>query len=313
MAYIPKSKVSKLNTPGGEFIIKRTNQDYIGDYIELSNGKYYIGSDPTQLGDELIAPELYNKIENNRNTTTYSNLKPNKAKFLSKVKTIYPTKSLPTEEDYNKGYYTRYFAKKVNELRGYMEIDIDIFNSIVQRKKEYDFYLYEVGSIVWNLKNGTTTSNFKNLQILERTFKFISIIFPILNEFERIDGILTTQGGELYYENGREYIGPYHIHPDKGPMVGAQHISGPHELLFYSKDLQNQNQEIEDFMNQNLFEIQIQQKTEAPIAPTTNRSTSTQTQSPSPSYGQSSPSTPSSSPSSPSAPSAPSSGGGGGY
>ena len=79
------------------------------------------------------------------------------------------------------------------------------------------------------------------------TFFYCSVIFPVLNEFEIVDSILTTQGGELYYEDGKEYIGPYHIHPDKGPMVGAQHISEPHERLFYSKDLQDQNQLIKNF------------------------------------------------------------------
>ena len=41
---------------------------------------------------------------------------------------------------------------------------------------------------------------------------------------------LYTSGGE-YLLNGVEYVGEYHIHPDKGPMVGAQHVSEPHEYL----------------------------------------------------------------------------------
>ena len=57
------------------------------------------------------------------------------------------------------------------------------------------------------------------------------------NEFEIIDGPLNTTGGELYYENGVEYIGPYHIHPEKGPMVGAEHIPEPHALLKYGDNL----------------------------------------------------------------------------
>tara|TARA_R100000030_G_scaffold81330_1_gene64075 strand:- start:811 stop:1902 length:1092 start_codon:yes stop_codon:yes gene_type:complete len=41
---------------------------------------------------------------------------------------------------------------------------------------------------------------------------------------------LYTDGGE-YLLDGQEYIGPYHIHPDNGPMVGAQHIDQPHAYL----------------------------------------------------------------------------------
>ena len=47
-------------------------------------------------------------------------------------------------------------------------------------------------------------------------------------------------------------------------MVGPIHTEEPHATLYYSKDLQDQNQSIKDFMNQNLFEIQMQQKDEAP-------------------------------------------------
>ena len=240
MAYIPESKINKLNTPGGEFIIKSTNQGYVGDYIELSNGKFYVGNDPKQLNEELIIPPSTNRLGNNRNSRLYSNLKPQTTKFQTQVKSVYPSKSIPTDKDYTRGYYTRYFARKVNEPRGYMEVDVDIFNSISQRKKTYDFNLYEVGSFTWNLKNGVTTSNSTNLQILERTFPFVSIIFPKLDEFEKIDSILTTPGGELYYEDGREYIGPYHVH-EGAPMVGAEHTEEPHATLYYSKDLQNLN------------------------------------------------------------------------
>ena len=82
---------------------------------------------------------------------------------------------------------------------------------------------------------GKTNNN--NLRLLEQTFPFISSLFPILNEFEIIDGPLTTTGGELYYEDGREYIGLYHVHPEKGPMVGAEHINEPHAFLNYSEEL----------------------------------------------------------------------------
>ena len=240
MAYIPKSKVNRLNTPGGEFVIKSTNQEYAGNYIELSNGKYYVGNNPRQLGQELIIPLISNQLGDSDDFEIYSNLKPQTTKFQSQVKSVYPSKSIPTEEDYNRSYYTRYFTRKVNKPRGYMEVDIDTFNAISQRKKTYDYNLYEVGSLTWNLKNGTTTSNSINLQILERTFPFVSIIFPKLNEFEKIDSILTTPGGELYYEDGREYIGPYHVH-EGAPMVGAEHTEEPHATLYYSKDLQNLN------------------------------------------------------------------------
>jgi hypothetical protein len=42
---------------------------------------------------------------------------------------------------------------------------------------------------------------------------------------------LYTFGGEYQLPSGQEYIGDYHIHPDKGAMVGATHSPGQHEYL----------------------------------------------------------------------------------
>ena len=265
MAYIPKSKVNILNTPGNEFIKKFGGEGYVGKYMELSNGKYYAGSDPSNLGEELIIPLAPNQLNNTIDSVLYSNLKPKKAKFLTQIQSVYPSKSTPTEEDYERGYYSRYFARKVNDPKNYMEIDAGVFNSINQQKNQYDFRLYEVGSVTWNLKNGIRRPNFINLQLLERTFPFVSLLFPKLDEFERIDGILTTQGGELYYENGKEYIGPYHLH-EGNPMVGPTHTEEPHANLFYSKDLQDPNQELKDKYTPDFSD----QPTEPPTpAPTT--------------------------------------------
>ena len=43
---------------------------------------------------------------------------------------------------------------------------------------------------------------------------------------------LNASAGQFVYQhNGQPYIGPYHIHPNKGPMVGATHVSSPHDFL----------------------------------------------------------------------------------
>ena len=100
MAYIPKSKVSILDTPGGEFINKSTGAPYIGKYLELSNGKYYEGSNPSQLGQELIIPLSSNQLSNNRDSLSYNNLKPKITKFHSKVKSVYPSKSIHVKQKF---------------------------------------------------------------------------------------------------------------------------------------------------------------------------------------------------------------------
>ena len=49
---------------------------------------------------------------------------------------------------------------------------------------------------------------------------------------ENVQTNLYTDGSEFKLEDGTPYVGSYHIHPDKGPMVGALHVSSPHEYLF---------------------------------------------------------------------------------
>jgi len=239
MPYFPKSKVNIKEASTGEFVYKEGRKAFKGKYLELSNGKYYAGTNVVNLGDELEKTKeepSNNRIGNSFDSQKYSLLKKKKKKFLQNTIRVPINKPTPTEEDYNKGYYIRYFAKRINQLRGYIEINSDTFQKL-QEKTDYDHHLYVVGSITWALKNGTRKVNNNNLRILERTFPYISNFFPILNEYEVIDSPLNTTGGELYYENGVEYIGPYHIHPEKGPMVGAQHVPEPHALLKYSDDL----------------------------------------------------------------------------
>lgn len=42
---------------------------------------------------------------------------------------------------------------------------------------------------------------------------------------------LYTGGGEFTLSNGKPYVGSYHVHKDKGAMVGATHTSSSHALL----------------------------------------------------------------------------------
>lgn len=248
MAYLPKSKVNIKEASQGEFIFKKNKKPFSGKYLELSNGKYYAGVNTINLGEELVKAveePSNNQMGSNFDVKKYNILDSKKEKFLKNTKPLSTNKNTPTEQDYQRGYYTRYFAKRINQSKSYIEISLDTFKKL-QEKTDYDHRLYIIGSVTWALKNGTRKTNNNNLKLLERTFPYISDFFPILNEFEVIDGPLNTTGGELYYEDGREYVGPYHVHPEKGPMVGAEHISEPHALLKYSDELSTPADDIED-------------------------------------------------------------------
>ena len=56
MAYVPKSKYKILYTPGGELVYKGSTMPYVGDYIKMSNGSYYVGKNILNIKIELVKP-----------------------------------------------------------------------------------------------------------------------------------------------------------------------------------------------------------------------------------------------------------------
>lgn len=56
------------------------------------------------------------------------------------------------------------------------------------------------------------------------------------------ENLFANPGEFIIKETGEKYVGPYHEHPEKGPMVGAKHIRAKHASLQRVKDI-NQIQE----------------------------------------------------------------------
>jgi hypothetical protein len=53
--YVPESRYSEpKSTPGGDFVVKETGEDYKGSYIELFDGKFLSGTKPEENGAELV-------------------------------------------------------------------------------------------------------------------------------------------------------------------------------------------------------------------------------------------------------------------
>ena len=238
MAYYPRSQISIKTSIGGEFIFKDDNTLFTGKYLETSNGLYFEGGDPVNLGRELIkAEEDSTYLKTDDINLQYNKLNPKSYKYMRKREPFLSSKPLPTERDYTLGYFTRYFAKKANE-EIYLEINKKLYDDIVGRKGFPDYNLYKAGYVRWVLQDNKRVgdqmiSNRKNLKGLEKNFPNIVGLFANLSEYKKVETSLFTEGGELYFADGSEYIGPYHIHPDKGPMEGSQHINAPHRKLYW--------------------------------------------------------------------------------
>jgi hypothetical protein len=248
MPYIPKSKITVLSTNGGLLIFKYNREPYKGNYIKLDNGQYFAGSNNVILGPELILVSNQEKngsvlknIIRSKDVLKHKILKKGIKNRLEKIKPIPVVKNIPIEIDYRRGFYNRYFSKRINGS-SYIEIDKSTYDSINRQESKYDYNLYEVGFIKWYITgNDVHRQNSLEIKKIERTFPNIFYLFPILNEFLRpstnIQENLYTKGGELYYGDGTEYIGYYHVHPIQGPMVEATHKMYPHPKLYYFNQL----------------------------------------------------------------------------
>ena len=233
MSYTPKSKYQILKSSGDQYQDPRTGNPYVGPYILTSEGAF-IGNDISNRGQRLIKFNSGNLTKNNniyfhKNTKEYN--KANKSVNLNTIgnfKSIVASKTLPSDKDYQIGHYTRYFCKRNNVNNLYYEIDKKTFKSLVS-KKEYDYVLYTPGYLNWAIDGNIIKTNSNILKQKERDFPNISKLFTKLNEFQKIR---KTEGGELRYLDGKEYVGYYHIHLQK-PMVGLYHTSTSHKTLEY--------------------------------------------------------------------------------
>ena len=130
MSYIPKSNIKISNTPGGVFVWKRRKEQfYSGVYIETSEGRYYATNDPLRLVPKLEIVKYEHVKARVKKHTEYKNKKSfgeslsfKKHKILKgaiyntleKVKPVMFQKTFPTKKDYKRGWFTRFFAKRVN-------------------------------------------------------------------------------------------------------------------------------------------------------------------------------------------------------
>ena len=254
MTYIPKSQIAIKSANPGEFKYKSSGESFKGPYIETSKGIRYAGTNNMNLGSTIIPVETPTNKEHgfSKDVIKFDIIKKSIKEFLSNTQPIPSMKRYPSKIDYTRGFFIRYFLRRINGM-GYQEIDKEVYNGIIRKSKTYDYNLYEVGSIRWSLEGNVFKLNALALQELERKWKNISYLFPIFNEFAvnpfQNQENLYTEGGELYYGDSTEYIGAYHVHTTKGPMVGAYHTEIPHPKLYYIKELPTPaNTSYEDFM-----------------------------------------------------------------
>jgi hypothetical protein len=223
MAYIPKTKVNILDTPGYEFVIMSRNIPYVGPYIDLSYGKYYAGNSPLNATTELIKPDLGpNNFGSSKNTRIYHILNKNIYGSLKPKEEIPPSRPSPTEQDYKRGHYTRFFVKRVNQQMGFMEVDNHTYDSLVSQKDQYDYNLYQPGTIKWALKGNVVKTNSNILRRLEQKWPLITQFFSILDLWEEplpsMMSLKETQGNQQESPTFLHEESPTFLHEKGGSL-----------------------------------------------------------------------------------------------
>ena len=294
MAYTPKSKYQLSQASGHEYKNPQTNKPYIGPYILTSEGAF-IGNNVNQKNKIKLIPQSKNNITQDNifftdKTSEYFRLKPRVVNFVKKTRPIIATKGKPTEKDYEKGYYTRYFCKRNNAENIYFEINKTTFKALKFKNNQYDYNLYTADSLIWAIDGDIIKANDTTLKLKVKTFPNITSLFVKLNEFQKVR---TAEKGELTYLDGKEYLGYYHIHLGK-PMEGLYHEPKPHKkLLFVDKNTlykKNTNTQQKYFKNHG-FEDSVSTSDYTPSQQTQEQTTQIVSQPSPPSYTPPPPST----------------------
>jgi hypothetical protein len=255
--YYPSSQV-KTNqyTNGGEYTLSQNqNQSpdtYTGFYYEVSDGSIYTGRSPDSSNPQRLYPvqptqyaESYQHDNSNREIIidmfaddSYRSLNDANLDTIRLIPKFNP--NIPTQKDYNLGEFQRYFTKKNNE-NIYLEIDKETCDKLKNNDPKIAFDLYTAINLPWNLsgeRDQTYLTNKNVVTLIEERNKWYGFTQWFKDDFlkyyksQDIEEDLFTDGTEFINRRTKlAYRGSYHIHPEKGPMVGAKHIQREHDYL----------------------------------------------------------------------------------
>jgi hypothetical protein len=164
--YYPPNQIKpNLFANANQFVFASNNLPYSGPYHQLSNGKYYTEALHTNNSQEIIKnstlggdqdPAIINSgtlplvVEVNTftpNNSTYARV--SNSNTLSKELPI-NIQNLPTQQDYQIGEFTRYFAKTINQDI-YIEFTKDLYDRLISKDPSIYYEQYIAFKLPWRL------------------------------------------------------------------------------------------------------------------------------------------------------------------
>jgi hypothetical protein len=192
--YIPLSNIKSTGyTNGYEFVYKTNAQSYTGPYFIDNKDKIYTGLTYTNSSVELIKiTSLDSRAQQNFNV--YSTLLEPK-KIPNTV--ITPDYIIPTENDYNKGYFVRFLLKPIisSLSNDFIEVKFNKYD-LVSREPDLQL-LYQFANVVWKLtgplydtydgnirtRAGIIDTNKRAIDEAEKILPNVSLYFTDLKQF----------------------------------------------------------------------------------------------------------------------------------
>jgi hypothetical protein len=182
LRYYPSFRIkTNQNTTGGQYSLN--GRPYVGKYYITYDGQVFSGPDPISGPNEKL--ELLNLYVNNpvlgnttlpkalvdslASTTTNLNnqLTANIQKNAAKADKPTPYYPYPLPEDYTRGYITRYFIKKINNIGYITEISQEEYTDVQNGDVLYDIEMYMYSSIFWKLTGPLNTVRLSQYDIRE--------------------------------------------------------------------------------------------------------------------------------------------------
>ena len=162
--YYPPNQIRpNLFANSDEFVFVSNTLPFSGSYHQLSNGRYYTGALHSNNSQEIVPVTGLTQataIPTNKTNATLvivddTSLENNAYTRLTNQSQLVkeaPTnlQNLPTQQDYQIGEFTRYFAKTINQDT-YIEFTKDLYDRLVSKDPSIYYEQYVAFKLPWRL------------------------------------------------------------------------------------------------------------------------------------------------------------------
>lgn len=257
--YFPKNRISDNKYTNGDKFAMADGKPYVGYYYETYDGSLKTGKNPMEGPSRPLYPidkKPNPQIPVGENNSTYSVVSRLRGVSntinIGTLKEPLPYYPKPTPQDYNRGYFTRYVAKRRNSPNSiFLEINQITYQDLLYKKGVYNYIMWEVTSLFWQItgplydnkenkdfpRAGIINTNERILKTKENAFPSISKFFSNPTQFAVLESLEVisaqyTSGGELAYRsNDKDYIGYYHVRGNGDIFDGATSAQSKDILL----------------------------------------------------------------------------------